>query len=420
MNQRHIVLLTPGFPPLPGGGERYVAALATELARRDYRVTVLTSGVRLERDFWQGAAGSPAESVANLAVERYPVAPFPGGRPGLLLWRKAMVLLSALPGDQTPWLRRLGRWVPRLTGLEAGLATLSPWVDMVHGFNLSWEAAILAGAACAQRRGYPWIVTPFAHFGPDPRGRVARNTMMDHQRALLRQADAVLALTAGELTGLAAWGVKPRQAVVVGGGVDALPPAGDPTATLNRLALTPPYALFIGRASYDKGALHAAQAALAEGYTLALVGQTTTEFDRFYGRLAPAQQRLIRPLGLLREEDKHALLSAASFLLLPSRVDSFGIVLLEAWQHGRPVIGAQAGGIAHVISHERDGLLVPFGDVVGLRAAIARLAQDEPWRRQLGAEGRRKVDTLFNWSAVTDRTVAVYETIWSGHLSDDR
>lgn len=412
MTPRHILLIAPGFPPLPGGGERYVAALAAELAQRGQRVTVLTSGAQLERDFWGGAAGAPPEyTAAGVMVRRCPVAPFPGGRPGLLLWRKAMVLLAALPGDQTPWLRRLGRWVPRLTGLETALADLTPPVDMVHGFNLSWEAALLVGAGYAHQQGCPWVVTPFAHFGPDPRGRVARNTMMDHQRALLRSAAAVLALTNSELTGLAAWGVYPRRTVVVGSGVDA-PPMGDPTPVLHRLGLSPPYALFIGRASYDKGAVHAAEAALAAGQTLALVGQMTPEFSRFYGRLAPQTQRLIRPLGLLSEADKHAVLSAALCLLLPSRADSFGIVLLEAWLHGVPVIGARAGGIADVISHEEDGLLVDFGDVPGLRDAMLRLAQAEGWRRQLGERGRRKVVSRFNWPAVADRTWAAYVSVW--------
>ena len=58
---------------------------------------------------------------------------------------------------------------------------------------------------------------------------------------------------------------------------------------------------------------------------------------------------MIRPLGILDEGEKHAILEASTMLLLPSHSDSFGIVILEAWAHGKPVIGARAGGIPGVI-----------------------------------------------------------------------
>ena len=57
-------------------------------------------------------------------------------------------------------------------------------------------------------------------------------------------------------------------------------------------------------------------------------------------------------------------------------LDSFGIVLLEAWANGAANIGYRAGGLAWVIRHEEDGLLVKCGDVDGLAAALLRLAGD--------------------------------------------
>jgi glycosyltransferase involved in cell wall biosynthesis len=61
---------------------------------------------------------------------------------------------------------------------------------------------------------------------------------------------------------------------------------------------------------------------------------------------------------------------------LPSRSDSFGIVLLEAWANGAATVGYVAGGIGGVIRHEQDGLLVRCGDLKGLATAQRRLTEE--------------------------------------------
>jgi glycosyltransferase involved in cell wall biosynthesis len=98
-------------------------------------------------------------------------------------------------------------------------------------------------------------------------------------------------------------------------------------------------------------------------------------------------------------------------LVLPSRMDSFGMVLLEAWAHGKPVIAADAGGIPGVVEDGEDGILVPFGDVNGLAKAVRMLLEDEALNRRLGESGREKVATRYNWDHVTARVFEVYETV---------
>ena len=91
----NILFISPGFPPFIGGGERYAHALALRLSRRGHQVTVLTSDAREERDFWgpKVAAQGPFEAQdEGLRIIRCPAVGFPGGRPALLAWRKAMVL----------------------------------------------------------------------------------------------------------------------------------------------------------------------------------------------------------------------------------------------------------------------------------------------------------------------------------------
>ena len=100
-------------------------------------------------------------------------------------------------------------------------------------------------------------------------------------------------------------------------------------------------------------------------------------------------------LGPLTEAVKWDFYAGIDLFALPSRSDSFGLVLLEAWANGKPVVAYRAGGPADLVRHECDGLLVPCGDVPGLSAAIDRLAGDAELRHRLGQSGQRRVAEEF-------------------------
>lgn len=412
------LFLTPAFPPFPGGGERYTRSLALHLLRRECAVTVVTSTAEREQDFWQVAVRNQAQPVidSSLQVVRCPLRAMPGGRTGLLLWRKTMVLISALPGDQSRVLTRMARCIPPLLALEATLAQLPDRFDVIHAFNLSWEYPLIAAWQVARHSGTPLIVTPFAHLGAGRHDRVARNSTMDHQLRVLREASAVLTLTEVERQGLGEWGVPIDRCVTIGGGLDDLPPALNAAEVMARYQLPQPLIVFIGRASYDKGAQHAVQAVIdlhrrGAALVLALLGPSSPEFERFFNGLSPTDRAGIHPLGLVSEADKHALLQASTLLVLPSRTDSFGLVILEAWAHGKPVIGARAGGLPGVIDDGRTGLLVNFGDVAALTQAIDRLTRDAALCREMGQQGQAKLAAEYTWDRVADKVLAVYQHV---------
>lgn len=414
-----ILFVTPTYPPMPGGGERYAAALAAQLRERGHDVRVVTSGATVESQLWHGAAGEPqaaADAIGRETVRRLPVRPFPGRRSGLMAYRKLMVVLSALPGDQSRLLSRMARRVPWIDGLEKALAD-EPEPDVVHAFNVSWECAMVAAFAQTRARRIPLVVTPYAHLGAGMGDRVARNSTMDHQLRILREAERVLVLTEVEREGLARYGVPADSIDVLGGSADPLPAGWEEACReLDNLHLPAEYALFVGRASRDKGALDAAEAVLrlrrqGRGAALVLVGSAAPEFTDWHARLGAEERGAIRPLGLVSETRKHALLERSSMLVLPSRGDSFGIVFLEAWQHAKPVIGARAGGIPGVITDQVDGLLVDYGDVSGLAAAMNRLLDDTALCRSLGEAGLHKVTHHFTWSETAARAEAAYRLV---------
>ena len=398
-----------------------MGALARELVRQGHAVTAVSTTAHTEKEFWQGTTitQTTTEMIDGVYVHRLPMRPFFFKRNGLLGWRKAMVLLSMLfskqtvLGKQTAVLQKMAHLIPPIQHLETTLANLPHQYDIVHAFNLSWEYPMMAGWQYARANNIPFVITPFAHFGTG-HDRVAHNSTMSHQLAAMGDADRLLVLTTIERDELVQVGMKADHIGVIGGGLDGLPLMGDRDELLARFGIKRPFLLFVGRGSYDKGAIHAAQATIAlrqQGVDVQLihVGQTNPEFNQFINKQVDGEA--IRPLGILNESDKHGLLAAATALLLPSRTDSFGIVFLEAWAHGTPVIGAQAGGIPSVVDDGINGLLVPFGSVEQLAAAAHRLLTDVNLATRFGQAGKEKVTMQYNWMEVGARVTAHYDAI---------
>ena len=395
-------------------------SLAENLAGRGHQITVVTSTAQTEQDFWlksKERRNRYSESFdGSIKIIRCPLRGIRGGRRFLFAWRKAMIVASSLPGDQAGLLRRMAVLVPPISDVAETLHGLSDPYDIVHALNISWEHPLVQAWILARRRGLPLAVTPFIHVGLREQDRVARNSSMDHQRRVIEDANAIMVMTRMESEFLLRRHFNPRNVAIVGGGLDPLPESGDGQATLERFNLAAPLAVFVGRANYDKGAIHAVQAALSvreqgQPLTLAIIGQPSPDLDRVLARLTVKELEVIRPLGILDEVDKHTLLEAADMLLLPSQVESLGIVLLEAWAHGTPVIGARSGGIPAVIDENENGFLVDFGDVDGLSNCIIHLLTNPELGKRMGRRGRDKVAHEYTWDKVADRVLGCYEKI---------
>jgi glycosyltransferase involved in cell wall biosynthesis len=88
--------------------------------------------------------------------------------------------------------------------------------------------------------------------------------------------------------------------------------------------------------------------------------------------------------------DVRAAYAACDVVIVPSRRESFGRVVVEAMANGLPVIASDLEPVRNLLGDNEAGLLVPVGDVSAMAAAVRRLAGDPAWRRSLGAEGRRR------------------------------
>ncbi len=102
------------------------------------------------------------------------------------------------------------------------------------------------------------------------------------------------------------------------------------------------------------------------------------------------------------------LMRSCDMLALPSRNEPFGIVALEAWAAGKPVVATTSGGPREFVWHDVNGFLVD-ATPQGLAHGIGSLLADHEHARALGANGRKAVEDQFNWDRVSEYTEGVYQ-----------
>lgn len=138
-----------------------------------------------------------------------------------------------------------------------------------------------------------------------------------------------------------------------------------------------------------------------DSYALALVKKYGLEgMVTFTGRITTEE--------LVREY------SASEIAITPSVYEGFGLPAAEAMACEVPVIATTAGALPEVVAEGETGILVPPQDPHALARAIKRLYGDEPLRRRMGGEGRRRVEQCFSWNQAAKQVLDVYAEVRSG------
>ncbi len=115
-------------------------------------------------------------------------------------------------------------------------------------------------------------------------------------------------------------------------------------------------------------------------------------------------------LETLSRGDYIDLMRSIDILALPSRNEPFGIVALEAWAAGKPVVATNTGGPREFIWHDINGFLVEC-NAQGLAHGLGSLLADHDHCRALGRNGRVAVEDRYNWDNVAAYTEGVYEFV---------
>lgn len=177
-----------------------------------------------------------------------------------------------------------------------------------------------------------------------------------------------------------------------------------------------PYLLYSGRKEQGKNLDLLIEAyeseALSKKLDLVLIGAGEINFRE-------TLPEGVTDLGFVSEEEKRALMAGAFALCQPSVNESFSIVLMEAWQHGVPVI---VHGNCDVTRHHAvvSGGGLYFTTAPEFGAVVRELAANEELRVQLGAAGKHYVETEYSWDAVLARFAKTLEKLAAHDEPDSR
>jgi glycosyltransferase involved in cell wall biosynthesis len=123
--------------------------------------------------------------------------------------------------------------------------------------------------------------------------------------------------------------------------------------------------------------------------------------------------------GWLDAADVDSVLRRTDILVLPSFAENLPMAILEGFAFGLAVVATPVGAIPEVIDHERNGLIVPTGDVDALAAALRRLIEDPDLRRTLGAAARRDHADRYDINVYVPRLAAIWREAAQA-CNDDR
>jgi len=104
-----------------------------------------------------------------------------------------------------------------------------------------------------------------------------------------------------------------------------------------------------------------------------------------------------------------AYLNAVDAVVLPSQLETFGLVLAEGMAMAKPAIAYDVGGTSEVIIEAKTGFLVPLHDTKVLYQKIKELADDREFCRQMGYQGRKYVEAHFSCQQMIDELQLIYK-----------
>ncbi len=415
-----ILHIAPRYWPALGGAESHIAELSRRLSAQGHAVTVVTTMAKSLDAFWRHDSHTLLPRAAmheGVRILRFPIRHLPMPSLAFPLGRE---LVWSLSQSHVPvkWLHLLASYIPSTPSLANWLATTTEQFDLVGAFSIVFESLCHAGLHFAEQRHLPFVLTSFTHLGAGHRpgkDRPSRSYTMRHQLDIARRSSALVTMTPTERDYYVMRGVEPERIHTIGSGVTpAQVLGGDAQAFRQRLDIQGPIVAFLNAFTYDKGAMTTVEAVCrlwedGEDVNLVMAGTLMADANRFLARLPSSVRSRLTILGPIDEKTKRDLLAACAVLVNPSRIDSFGIVFLEAWLYRKPVIGSTAWGMADVVNQGKDGLLAPFGDVDALAKAIATILHDHDLALRLGVAGEAKVYAQHTWDRKFSSLFALYK-----------
>jgi starch synthase len=369
------------FPPAVGGVETHVEQVAERLVRTGVNVEVLTTDLLRDTPFARIGSLPPSGLYPVTRVRAWKMFDAPHG---------------------------LGIMAPSMFP-----AILASGADIIHAHSYG-PFPTFAGSLASALDHSILIVTPHSDAGRPAWSKRLFDRIVP--RLTLKVAARVIAVSEHEASCLVRMGVARDRIRVIPNGVD-LKEFAEMGTRRDRDGLI---ALFVGRVDLDQKGLDVLIRAMAKLprnslLRLRIVGEDWggAELLRQLAlRLGVANR--VTFVGKLSRLDLISEFAQADFLVLPSRFEPFGIVVLEAMASGLSVIASRVGGIPEIIAEGKTGLLVEPEDPGALAGSMQLLSEDDTLRLSMGRAARERVKE-YAWDAIVPRILSVFVEALEGN-----
>jgi glycogen synthase len=373
-----IVLLPSAYAPFVGGVEVLTNRLAVNLEEAGHRVEVWTA--RSSRDHL-----AAQEMVDGIQVRRFVFA----------TPRASLVAASA-------WPLQAGSTVAEM--LRA-IRTFRPEVLHVQCYGANGVFATLVSALAR----VPLVVTLQGETFMDDHDIYDRSAFFrTGLRAGLRRARVVTGCSKFTIDdSIRRFGLEPEKARVVFNGVDSEDGVSQSTPLpFERYVLG--LGRFVRRKGFDLVIDAWAGVADRHGDVGLVLAGTGPEREVLLGhakaRGVADRVHIVGPFG---RGEVASLMERAEVFVMPSRVEAFGIVVLEAWRAGTPAIVTTHGGTKEFVEDGVSALVVNPHDTSALADAVHLLLSDEDLRGRLASNAKGRLDD-FKWSRIRAQYEDVY------------
>ncbi|HYY44118.1 MAG TPA: glycosyltransferase family 4 protein, partial [Actinomycetota bacterium] len=306
----------------------------------------------------------------------------------------------------------------QLYALPAGphVAAAARNADLVH-VHIGEDLAIVPLAIMASRLGrIPMVLTIHCSMRHtlQARGQLRARVLKSAGSALeliaARRAGAVIVITERLKELLKEDGIPAERIHVIPSGVKRSlfrGPFKDPAPELPR-----PRVLFVGRLAPQKGLfdLMAAVPRIDERTHILLVGDGPDRraLEKDIRRRGLGER--VHITGFVRHDCVPSYLAHADVLVLPSRYEELGCILVEAMQLGLPMVATRTGGIPEVIEDGRNGFLVPPQDPLKLAESVNSILSNPALARRLGEQAGASA-CLYDWDQLGHRVLDIYRSV---------
>jgi len=117
--------------------------------------------------------------------------------------------------------------------------------------------------------------------------------------------------------------------------------------------------------------------------------------------------------GFVHQNKKDELISSSLATVFPSTCEGFGLVILESFQFRKPVLVSDLRPMNEIVSHERDGIVIPAYDEKKWAEAMIRLMKNPETAKHMGEEGKKKLQSNFNYGSMLDKVESMYQEVIS-------